>query len=396
MLTVEEITKRFHAEQAHPIRPTKATDLPPTFESITPEWLTSVIGAQTPGAEVVSLQLGPVDDGTSNRRFIYMTWNDKGRAAGLPESVFCKGTLSLESRFILGLNGGVKAEVNAYRVLLPKLGVIAPRPFHANYDPETLNSIIVLENLASKVDFCTMATDLTYEQAQSQMRLLAELHGTFYESKALRTDLNMFDAWEDFFFITCDHLGWADASIKGFAAAKKVIPPRLFAREAEIWPATVKAGRAHSTMPQGMIHSDVHLKNWFITPKGEMGINDWQNCTRGNGSRDLAYCISTGLTPEKRRLWEHDLIAYYIAQMEKFGAPRLDFDLTFKRYKQQLFLALSWWSGTLGRPEGAPMMQPQETSLEFIRRTTIAIDDLDALDSFDDGIELSGTVAHAN
>ncbi|MCB1668627.1 MAG: phosphotransferase [Pseudomonadales bacterium] len=383
MLTVEEITRRFHAEQKNPIRPTKATDLPPTFESITNEWLTAVLGS-VPGAEVISHELGPEDDGTSNRRFIYMTWNDEGQAAGLPKSVFCKGTQSLESRFILGLNGGVKAEVNAYKVLLPKLGVIAPCPFHAIYDPETLNSIIVLEDLADKVNFCTMETDLTYELAQSQMRLLAELHATFYESDALDNELSMFDTWEDFFFITCDDLGWADASIKGFNASKEVVPPRLFAREPEVWPATVKAGRAHSTMPQGMIHSDVHLKNWFITPDGEMGINDWQNCTKGNGSRDLAYCISTGLTPEKRREWERDLLEYYIDQFEAFGGPRLDFDLTFKRYKQQLFMALSWWSGTLGRPEGAPMMQPQETSLEFIRRISIAIDDLDALDSFDD------------
>ncbi|MGR8921913.1 MAG: hypothetical protein ACU85V_20045 [Gammaproteobacteria bacterium] len=29
-----------------------------------------------------------------------------------------------------------------------------------------------------------------------------------------------------------------------------------------------------------------------------------------------------------------------------------------------------------------PEMQPRETSLEFIRRTCAAIDDLDALDSF--------------
>lgn len=61
----------------------------------------------------------------------------------------------------------------------------------------------------------------------------------------------------------------------------------------------------------------------------------------------------------------------------------LDFDTTFTWYRQQLFAALAWWSGTLGQPPDAPAMQPAETSLEFVRRTCVAIDDLDALDSFD-------------
>ncbi len=76
------------------------------------------------------------------------------------------------------------------------------------------------------------------------------------------------------------------------------------------------------------------------------------------------------------------LLAYYVDELASRGGPKLAFDVTFRRYRQQLFAALAWWSGTLGQPPDAPAMQPRETSLEFIRRTTVAIDDLDALDSF--------------
>jgi hypothetical protein len=382
-ITFDEIKRRFEAEQANPVTPTRAGDIPPSYESITPAWLTDVVGRGVPGAEVVSHRLGPRDDGTSNRRFIYLDWNAAGQQAGLPASVFCKGTQSLESRYMLGMAGGVQAEVDFYNVLYPDVDVIAPRPIHAAYDAETLNSIIVLEDLSKVVSFNTMETELSYAHCQSQMRLLAQLHGKYYESPALKAKLACFSKWETFFRIVAFEAGFEDACIRGFTQANAVVPPRLFAREPEVWPATLRCVDEHENMPRGMTHNDVHLKNWYIRPDGEMGINNWQNSAQGNGSRDLAYCISTAVVPEKRREWERDLLAYYIEELALRGGPKLDFNVTFKRYRQQLFAALAWWSGTLGQPPDAPKMQPPEASLEFIRRICVAIDDLDALDSFD-------------
>ena len=54
---------------------------------------------------------------------------------------------------------------------------------------------------------------------------------------------------------------------------------------------------------------------------------------------------------------------------------------TFLRYRQQMLAALAWWTGTLGQPPDAPAMQPAETSLEFIKRMAVALDDLDCLES---------------
>ena len=111
------------------------------------------------------------------------------------------------------------------------------------------------------------------------------------------------------------------------------------------------------------------------------GHNDWQCASLGNGSRDVAYAISTSLGVEKRRLWERELLEYYADRLAASGGPRPDPTDLFLRYRQQLFAALAWWTGTLGQPPDAPKMQPPETSREFIRRMAIAIDDLDALDS---------------
>ena len=53
----------------------------------------------------------------------------------------------------------------------------------------------------------------------------------------------------------------------------------------------------------------------------------------------------------------------------------------FLRSRQQMLAALAWWTGTLGQPPDAPAMQPAETSLEFIKRMAVALDDLDCLES---------------
>ena len=381
-ITFEEIKRRFHEEQRDSITPIEREDMPPTYESITDEWLTNVLAEETLGAKVLKHELGPIDNGTSNRRRIRIKWNQRGKDAGLIENIFCKGTQSLESRYMLGMNEGVQAEVNFYNILYHEVNVIAPPPLFARYDAKTLNSIIILEDLTDEVDFCGMETDLSYAHCQSQIRLLAKLHGKYYQSTELEGRLSIFSKWENFFRVTAFDAGFEDSCIRGFTMAKDVIPTRLFAREAEVWPATLSAADMHETMPRHMTHNDVHLKNWFIRPDGEMGINDWQNCARGNGSRDLAYCISTAVTPEKRRMWEKELLAYYIDELSSHGVPLLEFETLHLRYRQQLFAALAWWSGTLGQPPDAPAMQPSETSLEFIRRISIAINDLDALDSF--------------
>jgi hypothetical protein len=60
----------------------------------------------------------------------------------------------------------------------------------------------------------------------------------------------------------------------------------------------------------------------------------------------------------------------------------IEFDDAWQHYRQQLISALTWWTVTLTPPEGLPDMQPKRTSLEFIRRISTAIDDLDAMDTF--------------
>lgn len=380
--TFAEIKKHYEKECENRSRLTSAEQLPLSYEETTPEWWTAVLASGHAGAQVVSYTLSEADEGTSSRRRIFLTWNDAGQKAGLPESVFSKGTLSLESRFILGLNGGIEAEVTFYNAVRPSLPIEAPEPLFARFHPTSLNSIVVLKDLTGKVEFGRHSMELSRARAESQMELLATLHARYYESPELATTLARWNTWERYFKITVEEAGFGAACPRGFDEAEPVIPPRLFRRAAEIWPATLKSVARHSELPRTLIHSDVHLKNWYVAGGDRMGLNDWQCSCKGSIGRDLAYCISTALAIEDRRRLEQDLLRHYLDRLQAAGAPRLAFDDVWTLYRQNLFSALAWWTGTLGQPPEAPKMQPKESSLEFIKRMTHAIDDLDALESF--------------
>jgi hypothetical protein len=168
-------------------------------------------------------------------------------------------------------------------------------------------------------------------------------------------------------------------STKGFLAAEEVIPARLYARHEDIWPATLRSMELHANWPNCLSHGDVHLKNWYVAGTGEMGLSDWQCATRGHWARDLAYTMSTALTVEDRRAWERDLINYYLEELRAAGGPAVTFNDAWNAYRQQLITSLTWWTITLTPPPGLPDMQPRDITLEFIRRISTAMDDVDSL-----------------
>lgn len=377
-----KVKELYAREQAEQRVVTELDEIPFRYELISDQWLTKALCAPVPGAKVVGHTLDTPDEGTSNRRRIFLTYNEAGTRAGLPDSVFCKATQSLESRYILGLNGCAQGEITFHNKVRPLLDIEAPVSYLSRIDTESLNSITLLKDMRGQVEFCDEKTPVSLEMAKGQLALLAKLHGRFFDSPELETILEDYVTIEEFADLTEEAIQWSGSCFRGFLAAESVVPARLLERADELWPATERAFKRHAQLPRTMIHNDVHLKNWYITADGRMGLNDWQCGVRGHWSRDLAYAMSTALTPENRRAWEKELIDYYLDRLAEEGVPRIAFDEAMLLYRQQLFAALLMWTATLVPAAGAPEMQPPATSLEFIRRIAHAIDDLDAFASF--------------
>ena len=123
-----------------PVR--RKDDIPLSWDSITAEWLTDVLIGGGGDARVIGFRLDDEDEGTSSRRRIFLEYNEAGRGDRLPASVFCKSTQRLENRYIIGMNGGIEAEVTFYAKVRAGLDIEAPECLHARFNPQSLNSIM--------------------------------------------------------------------------------------------------------------------------------------------------------------------------------------------------------------------------------------------------------------
>lgn len=381
----ERVVRAFNAAQARPQSVHSRSAIPGHWDSITNDWLTDVICAEAPGAAVIDFQFGPRDDGTSNRRRIYLQYNTIGQDRRLPSSVFCKASMGLQNRLSLGLMGCSHAESTFYTQLRPTLNIEAPRAYLATYDPESFAAIGVFEDLSEQVEFCDEDTHYNLSHAEGQVDLLATLHSRYYQQSQLGKGGLGFQSWPQWFANLERTVQLRTYCDKGFRAAEEVIPTRLYRRADDVWPATQKSVQHHLRLPPTLLHADAHAKNWYYrTDGGRMGLADWQACCIGNWARDYAYTVSSSLQIEDRRLWERELLRRYLEQLGAHGvANPPSFNEAWRLYRQQLLAGLSYWTITLTPAPNMPDMQPRKTTIEIIKRISHAVDDLETLDSFD-------------
>lgn len=358
-------------------------DVPCTPYAVTPEWLTAVLCGKVPGAIVTDVEVKPASAGTHERHQLRVSYNEEGRRAGLPVSIFTKSLPSIVTRMICGFNGTARVEGSFFTQIRPQLEIEAPLCYHSAYDRRTFAAIHLLEDLVAtkSATFCNHKTYVTRAMADDMIDLLAALHGRFYGDPTLAERYRWLASYPRWFTIGAAKMGTEYYTRKAFDAAAHVIPAAVMARRDDVWPATMRALALHDSEPQGLIHSDVHIGNWYRTGAGQMGLCDWQCLSRGHWSRDFSYAVTASLTPENRRSWERELLARYIERFAENTGVKPDFDLSFQRYRQQIVHALAMWTITLCHSPLLPNMQPEATTLTMIERMTTAMADLDALDS---------------
>jgi len=361
-------------------------DVPCTPYAVTPEWLTAVLCGKVPGAVVTHVEVKPASAGTHERHQLKVSYNEEGRRAGLPVSIFTKSLPSIVTRMIGGFNGTARVEGSFFTQIRPQLEIEAPLCYHSAYDRRTFAAIHLLEDLVAtkSATFCNHKTYVTRAMADDMIDLLAALHGRFYGDPTLAERYRWLASYPRWFTIGAAKMGTEYYTRKAFDAAAHVIPEEVMARRDDVWPATMRALALHDSEPQGLIHSDVHIGNWYRTGAGQMGLCDWQCLSRGHWSRDFAYAVTASLTPDNRRSWERELLARYVERFAEKTGVKPDFDLSFLRYRQQIAHALAMWTITLCHSPLLPNMQPEDTTLTMIERMTTAMADLDALDSFKD------------
>jgi hypothetical protein len=371
-------------EQLMRPRATRADEIPRNYESVTPQWFGAVLCAETYGAEVTSVRAGRSSTGTSARCQFHIEYNDAGRRAGLPASVFAKGTPNLMARIAGTVSESMSGEAHFYSLIRPELRIEAPIGYHSAFDLRRGRSIHLLEDLVATkgATFCNLQNRVYRTQADEIVALLATLHGTYYNSPRLETEFARIPRWTEGYGRMVRAVDLKKYHHRGFEKAMDVIPEALWRRRDEVWRAIIRSTELHNALPHTIVHCDPHLGNWYTTVAGTMGLLDWQCLARGHWSRDLAYALSATLTIEDRRAWERDLIALYVDLFAVHSGVEIGFDEVWLRYRQQQFGALSFWTAANASPTFAPgNVQAPANALEMIRRFSHAIVDLESLDS---------------
>jgi hypothetical protein len=355
-------------------------DVPWCAEAISPDWMTAVMCRNVKDARAMSVEIRGGDQGSSVRRRLKVEYNEQGRNAGLAENLFCKTTPTVLTRLATGLSAA--AEGRFYRQIRPELNIEAPRCYYSAWDRNSGRSVHLFDDViaAKAARFCKYDTPISRPQSEQIMDTLATVHSRFYQSERFSSDLKWVISYIDFFGAG-ERVGLRECHEQAMIQAQAVIPPDITRRSAEIWPSAIRALDLHRHGPFTLLHSDVHLGNWYITGDGVLGLCDWQCLGKGHWARDVAYAISTTLSIEDRRAWERELLRRYLESMGQCGLS-ISFDEAWDLYRQQLSLALLMWTPTLVHTRTTPDMQPEEMSLEMIKRTTVAMSDLQSLASF--------------
>lgn len=359
--------------------------MPASPDHLTVEYLTAALCARVPGAQVTGFTIGGGSAGSTSRAALTVTYDDAGTEAGLPAQVFTKATPKLTSRLITVPSGALFTEERFYNSIQPELGDLeTPTGYHAAVDLASGRSMFLLENIAVTRGATFGDTRELYvdrAKAEDQMRLLATLHGRFWDSPRLTGDLGWMKTSLQFQIDCNEAISFEGRSLVGLQRAADVVPAQLHDRGPDIWAAAMRSLESNVSLPMTVLHSDVHLNNWYVTGEGRMGLCDWQLMTRGNWALDVAYALTSALTVEDRRAWERDLIEVYLDQVAAAGAAAPSFDEAWLRYRQQIFHGLIFWLYTIGHGRLQPAMQPDDVSRINLERMTNALVDLDSLKS---------------
>ena len=107
--------------------------------------------------------------------------------------------------------------------------------------------------------------------------------------------------------------------------------------------------------------------------KSSPGLLDWQLIRIGEGVSDIAYFLSTALTPKMRHLYGEDLVDYYFQCLVKNGVVGIDKTTIQQRFRAHLVYPFEAMILTLALGG----MMDFHDNCKLIQRTAHAIEDFD-------------------
>jgi len=323
------------------------TALPRDPAELTPEWLTLALresGAIGAGHTITSVEAERLGEGVG---FIGVVARLRlGYAGDGPlRSVIAKMPSSEEgARMIGNMYGLYEREVHFYRDVASRVGVATPRAYHAAWDADAGQSLILLEDLSPTGSLGDQVGGCPLEHAQLAIANLAQFHATWNDATKLSTIPWLQDGAE---LVRTSMTQAYEASQGPFLdlfggrldPTVRAIVPGLNERVMRMIDELVVDERLTAA------HGDYRLDNLFFGGPDapyQVAVIDWQSINRGWGAYDLAYFLSGSFPAEQRRAYESELLRTYHTTMSaspQMAGYSLD-DLT-NDYRRSLLVYLA-------------------------------------------------------
>jgi Phosphotransferase enzyme family len=313
-----------------------STTFPSSVAEMSPEWMTEILrnaGCLAKGhvTSVESVALGGGAGLMSHMSRLVLVYDND--TPGAPSSMIAKLPPDDAGSRRRGVELGFFAgEAGFYGVLGARSPIRTPRYYFVEFDAETGEFLILLEDL-SAARLGDQTAGCTEQEAETAVAMLARLHA----------------AW------------WNDVSLAGHEWLRKLTgrQEELFPLVPEAWPTFVTRFRealdpahleiltevkeslrgshqAHVSSIETLLHGDFKLDNLFFLPSGEIVVCDWGMAMTGPAMFDIAHFLPLSLPVADRRRLELGLIRTYVKTLVGAGVMQYDEDQALKDYRAQL------------------------------------------------------------
>jgi hypothetical protein len=339
-------------------------------KDLTVAWAQQVINKHSDDAEVKKVDIVSVEHGTTTRIRLKVNHNETEH---ISQRWFVKiPSLAWRTKVITALPRLLNTEIRFYEEIAKSIPINKP-VFLAGGSQFGRGSTLVLADITESGGTPGYPGDtLTVIQAHKVIEQIVKVQAHFWNKAHTHSDYQWLAG-----STRCleDHLGTALAvplMKRGLHLAGSLVPKHLHA------PAIRYASRRRQVMrflsggPQTIVHHDCHPGNIFWDNSCP-GLLDWQLIRIGEGVSDIAYFLSTALSPELQRLHGKDLLGYYFQSLVNNGVAGIDKATIQQRFRAHLVYPFEAMILTLAL---GGMMDLHDNH-KLIQRTAQAIEDFD-------------------
>lgn len=308
--------------------------LPLTPDEITPAWMTEALQQTHPDITVQTVQVRDIINGTSTKIRMDLTYDDAARNISLPETMIVKGGFETHSEWMAGM---YRDEVKFYRDVKPHITMNTPQCYYAGSDPDTYQSIVILEDLREKqVHWQHPQEPCSYGQIARRLEAMAVYHAQTWNTPE-------FEPGGRFDWMTTRYQGFGKTFFNRYLEPENWEPfckaPRGAAVSVRLHDRDWMKRAFHNlelyeaSQPQCVIHGDTHLGNLYLEPDGTPGFLDAQTC-KASWAQEVNYHILIAADIADRRQWEKPLLAHYLSHLHYNGVDAPQFGDAWEAFRR--------------------------------------------------------------